>query len=376
MLDVNWEHQIAGTNKSRRFLRNLDDNFMEEVLRELTRKDALLDLLLVNREGLVREVEIGNCLGHSNHKAIEFKISVDRRKSASKTSTLDMMRKDFGLLRELDKDGHLTNRDMEKADMFNDFFASVFNTNERLTGSQCPELRDHGCENYQLSVDPEVLKDLLFQLDPYKFMRPDGIHTRILKELADKDDPGNYKPVSLTSMPGKVMEIILGVIEKCMKDNAVIGHSQYGFMRGKSCLSNVIYFYGKGQELDFDEPCCGDQETCPEDWKKANVTLVFKKGKREDTGNYSLTSISGKVMEQLILEATSKHMEDKVISSQHGFNKGTLCLTNLIAFYDWTTGWIDVRKGVDIVYLDFSKAFDTVSHDILIGNLRKHGLDE
>ncbi|TRZ09732.1 hypothetical protein HGM15179_017378 [Zosterops borbonicus] len=102
----------------------------------------------------------------------------------------------------------------------------------------------------------------------------------------------------------------------------------------------------------------------PEDWKKANVTPVFKKGKTEDTGNYSLTSISGKVMEQLILEANSKHMEDKVISSQHGFNKGTSCLTNVIAFYDETTGWIDVRKGVDIVYLDFSKAFDTVSHDI------------
>lgn len=77
----------------------------------------------------------------------------------------------------------------------------------------------------------------------------------------------------------------------------------------------------------------------PEDWKKANVTPVFKKGEREDTGNYSLTSISGKMMEQLILEATSKHMEDKkVISSQHGFNKRPSCLTSQIAFYDETTG--------------------------------------
>lgn len=42
-----------------------------------------------------------------------------------------------------------------------------------------------------------------------------------------KDNPGNYRPVSLTSVPGKIMEIILGVIEKHLKDNAVIGHSQH-----------------------------------------------------------------------------------------------------------------------------------------------------
>ncbi|GAB0188304.1 mitochondrial enolase superfamily member 1 [Grus japonensis] len=81
----------------------------------------------------------------------------------------------------------------------------------------------------------------------------------------------------------------------------------------------------------------------PEDWRKANVTPVFKKGKKEDPGNYrpiSLTSIPGKVVEQLILDVISKHVEEKKVigSGQHGFTKGKSCLTNLIAFFDGMTG--------------------------------------
>ena len=75
-----------------------------------------------------------------------------------------------------------------------------------------------------------------------------------------------------------------------------------------------------------------------EDFRKANVTPVFKKGKKEDPGNYSLvclTSIPGKVMEQLI----SRPIKDKraIRGSQHGFTKRKSCLTNLIAFYEEIT---------------------------------------
>ena len=85
-----------------------------------------------------------------------------------------------------------------------------------------------------------------------------------------------------------------------------------------------------------------------------------------------------KVIEPLILETISRHLKSKKVSSssQHGFTKWKSCLTDLITFHDELTGLVDKMRAVDVVCLNFSEVFNTISHNIQIDKLMKHGLDK
>jgi len=117
-----------------------------------------------------------------------------------------------------------------------------------------------------------------------------------------------------------------------------------------------------------------------DNWSITSVSPVYKQGQNEDLGNYSPVSLAlvlGKIMEQFILSALTGHVRDNqgIRSSQHGFMKGRSCLTNLISFYDQVNRLMDEGKAVDFIYLDFSKVFDTVPHSILPEKLTAHDLD-
>ena len=108
----------------------------------------------------------------------------------------------------------------------------------------------------------------------------------------------------------------------------------------------------------------------PGDWENGNVTPIYKKGRKANPGSYwpvSLTSVPGKIMEQVLLWVTLRHMIDKGVNwdSQYGFTKGRSCLTSVMANVAMTA-LVDKGKATDVIYPELWKAFDMDPHHILI----------
>ena len=117
----------------------------------------------------------------------------------------------------------------------------------------------------------------------------------------------------------------------------------------------------------------------PQDWLTANVIPIFKKGKKNDASNYrpvSLTAVTCKLLEHIIHTHILKHCDSQNIiqNCQHGFRRKHSCESQLIITTEELKRSIDQKKQVDIIILDFSKAFDTVAHNKLISKLQNYGI--
>ena len=221
---------------------------------------------------------------------------------------------------QTEENAELTTTDKEKAEVLCKFFSDVF-TREDLIN--VPTFEEHqGIDNLDdINFTADDVEKKLENLKIGKSPGPDGIHPRVLKELA------------------KELKMPLFIIFRKSLDTGIL----------------------------------------PKVWKIANVSPIFKKGSRHLAANYrpvSLTAVACKVMESLVKDAIVTHMEkNKLIADQqHGFIPGRSCTTQLISTLEDWTKILDDGECVDAIYMDLKKAFDSVPHQRLLAKLKGYGI--
>jgi len=233
---------------------------------------------------------------------------------------INSSRKDSTGVQVLKTNGANITSDKEKAETFADQFSSVF-TREKDT-DKVPDLPRSKIPTIpDITVSKEGVTKLLQELNTSKAAGPDAVANKALKMAADNIAP------------------ILTVIFQ--------------------------------QSLDSGE--------LPADWKKANITPLYKKGSRADPANYrpvSLTSVSCKMLEHIIDSHLMKHIEKNHIlnGNQHAFRRGLSCESQLVMTMQDLTRNYENKATTDIAVLDFSKAFDVVPHKKLIQKLDYYGV--
>ena len=204
--------------------------------------------------------------------------------------------------------------DVDKAELLNRTFAGRFT---RRQATRFPAAPDYPLNPFQtFALRPGSVRAILDSISPYKACGPDGVSARVIRECSAE------------------ISVPLTII----------------------CQLSV------------------DQGVFPKSWKRANVVPIFKKGLRRLPSNYrsvSLLPLFSKVLERVVYESLFAHVRPVLSDHQHGFMPHRSCVTNLATMLD--EAWKNISLGLqtDVIYTDYSAAFQSVNHDLLLHKLSK-----
>ena len=226
-----------------------------------------------------------------------------------------------GVTNVVNGDGEMTKTEGETASALGTYYHTVFTKDDGMSaGPAFPIRTEERIEDVAFTV--EDVKERLMELKPNKAAGPDEVECSLLKECAEEAAP------------------ILHEIFRKSLDGAEV----------------------------------------PRRWKEAEIVPIHKGGSKAVMANFrpvALTSVVSKVLEQIICSTIIAFLTANLLISQqqHGFVRGRSCQTNILLCLERWTEMTDQNKNVDVAYFDYAKAFDKVSHRLLLIKLRAYGID-
>lgn len=231
---------------------------------------------------------------------------------------VDMKRTDNSVPSEMKWLDQKATNEYEKACLFASFFDSVYTKNMTNT-EHSYEVDNDSTETEYMNITDTTIEYVLNKLNTAKGKGPDLLPPSIYKDCAS----ALIKPIKL-------------LIEKSLNE-------------GKF----------------------------PEKLKVAYVTPIFKSGNRRDVANYrsvSVVSTLARIFENVILDRFANNLTRSISQEQHGFVKNRSTVTNLIETTTYIAEALERRSQIDVIYLDFEKAFDSVNHLILLEKIKNIGI--
>lgn len=204
-------------------------------------------------------------------------------------------------------------------ELFADFFRSTYNTNHSDRNFNI-DLTSNPLTENPIKITPIDIINTIAKLDLNKNGGPDGIPNYFLRQV------GDYLSIPLT-----------------------------------------IIFNRSLNESIF-----------PTAFKNSSSTAIFKKGDESDISNYRQVCMANTiaiVFEKIINKYLLSKLAHKLTKNQHGFVRNKSTNTNLVEYVDCISSALDDGHEVHTIYTDFSKAFDSVDHNILLSKLSTLGID-